>query len=555
MSFPERPLRLVALLVALAALAGAVPAGASAPPDPNALRSPASVDDAPPGHRLSATRTIAIADALPEVRRARRAHRGSTRAAFLKGSDRWQVSYYATRGQEIAQVTIVDATGQVQEEWTGFQVAWTMARGYPAAFGRKAVAVWVWLPLCLLFVAPFVDPRRPRRWLHLDLLVLVGLSVSLAFFSHGKIGLSVPLAYPVLGYLLVRMLVLARGGRGRPEPLHLLVPASWLAVAIVFLLGFRVGLNVVDSDVIDVGYAGVIGADRLAHGKPLYGGYPKDNEHGDTYGPVNYLAYVPFVEALGWSGSWDSLPAAHGAAIAFDVLTILGLWLLGRRVRGPTLGIALAYAWAAFPFTLFASSTNTNDSLLALLVVLAFLAASSAPGRGSLAALAGLTKFAPLALAPLLARGAGPWRRRSLAAYAGAFLAVGALAGLPVLLHGDLRTAYAQTLDYQTTRGSPFSVWGLYGLPHAAQLAAQLGAGALAILVAFVPRRRTVVQLAALGAAVLIAVQLGVTHWFYLYVVWFFPLVMLALLGRYTEPAGRGAAIVTSRSSAQAARG
>ncbi len=538
-SFPDR---LLAGLVAVAALGGALaapPASAAAPRDPNALQSPPTFDQLPPGHRLTATRAIAIADALPKVRAARRAHRGSTRAAFLKGADRWQVSYYGTGGQEVAQVTIVDASGQVQEAWTGFQVAWTMARGYPGAFGRKATALWVWLPLCVLFVVPFVDPRRPWRWLHLDLLVLLGLSVSLAFFSHGKIGLSVPLAYPVLGYLLVRMLVLARGPRGAPEPLRLLVPASWLAVAVVFLLGFRVGLNVVNSNVIDVGYAGVIGADRLAHDKPLYGGYPKDNEHGDTYGPVNYLAYVPFVQALGWSGSWDSLPAAHGAAVAFDVLTMLALWLLGRRVRGPTLGIALAYAWAAFPFTLFASSTNTNDSLVALLVVLAFLAASSAPGRGALAALAGLTKFAPLALAPLLARGAGPWRLRSIAGFTGAFLVAGTLVALPVLLHGDLGTVYEQTLGYQATRGSPFSVWGLYRLPHSAQLAVQLAAVGLAILVAFVPRRRTLVQVAALGAAVLIALQLGVTHWFYLYVVWFFPLVMLALLGRYAEPAAR----------------
>lgn len=539
MSFPDR---LLAGLVAVAALGGALaapPASAAAPPDPNALQSPPTFDQLPPGHRLTASRAIAIADALPKVRAARRAHRGSTRGAFLKGADRWQVSYYGTGGQEVAQVTIVDASGQVQEAWTGFQVAWTMARGYPGAFGRKATALWVWLPLCVLFVVPFVDPRRPWRWLHLDLLVLLGLSVSLAFFSHGKIGLSVPLAYPVLGYLLVRMLVLARGPRRAPEPLRLLVPASWLAVAVVFLLGFRVGLNVVNSNVIDVGYAGVIGADRLAHDKPLYGGYPKDNEHGDTYGPVNYLAYVPFVQALGWSGSWDSLPAAHGAAVAFDVLTMLALWLLGRRVRGPTLGIALAYAWAAFPFTLFASSTNTNDSLVALLVVLAFLAASSAPGRGALAALAGLTKFAPLALAPLLARGAGPWRLRSIAGFTGAFLVAGTLVALPVLLHGDLGTVYEQTLGYQATRGSPFSVWGLYRLPHSAQLAAQLAAVGLAILVAFVPRRRTLVQVAALGAAVLIALQLGVTHWFYLYVVWFFPLVMLALLGRYAEPGAR----------------
>jgi hypothetical protein len=32
-----------------------------------------------------------------------------------------------------------------------------------------------------------------------------------------------------------------------------------------------------------------------------------------------------------------------------------------------------------------------------------------------------------------------------------------------------------------------------------------------------------------LGAAVLIAVQLAATHWFYLYVVWFVPFVFVAL--------------------------
>ena len=51
------------------------------------------------------------------------------------------------------------------------------------------------------------------------------------------------------------------------------------------------------------------------------------------------------------------------------------------------------------------------------------------------------------------------------------------------------------------------------------------------------PRRRDLVGLAGLRAAILIALQLGVTHWFYLYIPWFFPLVMLALLGRYGAPA------------------
>ena len=37
----------------------------------------------------------------------------------------------------------------------------------------------------------------------------------------------------------------------------------------------------------------------------------------------------------------------------------------------------------------------------------------------------------------------------------------------------------------------------------------------------------------------MIAVQLGIEHWFYLYIPWFFPLVMLALLGRFSDPPRR----------------
>ena len=149
------------------------------------------------------------------------------------------------------------------------------------------------------------------------------------------------------------------------------MPIAWLAVALVFLVGFRVALNVVDSNVIDVGYAGVLGADRIVDGDGLYGdGFSRDVPKGDTYGPVNYLLYVPFEQAMPWSGRWDDLPAAHGAAIAFDLLTIGVLLLLGRALRpgreGTALGVALAYAWAAYPYTAFALETNSNDTLVAL---------------------------------------------------------------------------------------------------------------------------------------------------------------------------------------------
>jgi len=365
----------------------------------------------------------------------------------------------------------------------------------------------------------------------------------------------VPLTYGPLLYLLARMLALSRP-RSRPArpPLRLLVPRFWLALAIVFLLGFRIALNIVDSNVIDVGYAGVIGAQRLVHGKPLYGSYPSDNEHGDTYGPVNYEAYVPFQQLFGWSGHWDDLPAAHAAAIFFDLLAVGLIFMLGRRVRGPTLGIALAYAWVSYPFTLFALENNANDTLVAVFVLAALLFASSAPARGAMAALAGLTKFAPFALVPLLAthglwgdpvdgtpRARTAWARvRQLALFAGAFVLAGAIAFIPAVTHDTLHTVYERTVAYQGDRGSPFSVWGLYGGLGGAQLAVQIAAIALAVGLALIPRPRDIVALAAACAAVIIAVQLGMDHWFYLYIPWFAPLALLALLGSLSlapEPA------------------
>jgi hypothetical protein len=524
---------------------------------------PVPASNVPPaGRRLSANAVLAIAGALPKMRALRAKNKGSYGGAYLKPSLHWQVSYFSRNGKkELGQVIIDDLSGRVLEQWTGFQVAWTMARGYPGAFGRHVNALYVWLPLCVLFVLPFIDFRRPFSLLHLDLLVLLSFSISLAFFNHARIYASVPLAYPPLLYLLARMLALSRAGpRRSSRPLRLLVPPSWLAFAIVFLLGFRIALNVVDSNVIDVGYAGVIGAQRIVQGKPLYGSYPSDNEHGDTYGPVNYEAYVPFQQLFGWSGHWDDLPAAHAAAILFDALAAGLLFMLGRRVRGPTLGIALAYAWVSYPFTLFALDNNANDTLVAVLVLGALLAARSAPARGALAALSGLTKFAPLALAPLLAthrlwgdaaggrplgRGRGhdipPWRLRSrrLALFGGAFLLAGAVACIPAFTHDSLHTIYQRTLAYQSDRGSPFSVWGLYGGLGALQLAAQIAAVVLAILLALIPRPRDLVALAAACAAVIIAVQIGVDHWFYLYIPWFAGLVLLALLGSLSPAAPR----------------
>jgi hypothetical protein len=540
-----------------AGTAGSAPASNPESPVPVA---PSAIP--PAGRRLSADQVLEIANRLPKLRRVRAEYRGSYGGAYLKGPGRWQVSYFSRSAKEVGQVIISDADGRVLEQWTGFQVAWTMARGYPGAFGRHVNALYIWLPLCVLFLVPFVDWRRPFALAHLDLLALLSFSVSLAFFNHGNIYASVPLTYPPLVYLLIRMLVLALWGRDAARPPRSWIPARWLAVGVVFLLGFRVALNVTDANVIDVGYAGVIGAQRVSDGKPLYGGYPSDNEHGDTYGPVNYELYVPFEQIFGWSGTWDDLPAAHAAAVVFDLLAVALIFLLGLRIRGPTLGVALAYAWASYPFTLYALESNSNDMIVAVLLLAALLCASSPPARGVFAALAGFTKFAPLALAPLFATHGLrelPYRRRPLAfaLFLAAFAATALLVFIPAVAHDSLHEIYERTIVYQENRGSPFSVWGLYGGLSGPRIAVEAGAVLLALLLAVVPRRPGVASLAAAAAAILIALQLGIEHWFYLYIPWFFPLAIVALFARKDaanpSPAATGAASEPARSNPLAA--
>ncbi len=328
-------------------------------------------------------------------------------------------------------------------------------------------------------------------------------------------------------------------------------------------MGVRVGLNVADAGAIDVGYASVVGADRIVHGEQLYDNFPDDVSSGDTYGPVNYYAYVPSEAIWPWSGSWDDLPAAHGAAVLFDLLAFALLFLLGRRVRpgpgGQKLAATLAFGWAAFPYTAYVLESNSNDALVSVFLIATLLALARPIARGALAALATLTKFAPVLLVPMLmtyrppsgfssanltpaggvdeggvedssARSAPPSSTTGPAPvrFVLAFLAVAILVMLWPAIDPGLHTFYERTIAYQADRDSPFSIWGQVGL-EPLRLAILALVGALSILFAFRPRRKSLTQVAALGAALIIGLQLTAQHWFYLYIVWFYPLLLVAM--------------------------
>src|SRR5262245_19339741 len=274
--------RLIALSVLVAALLAPTAASAdnpaSEPPfggeTPPPLVRPPSESKPPPGFRLSARQAVAIAAGTSVVRAERAADGVPLKpVAFKRGPHEWQVNFFAGTGPsrtEVAFAVIDDRTGSVLQAFRDQQVTVKLARGYSGAIAQLVNAPYVWLPLCALFIVPFFDPRRPFRVLHLDLLVLLGLGVSLYFFNRANIRASVALTYPVLGYVFIRMLIAGLRPRRRAGPLVPLVPIRWLAVAAVLLAGGRIALNVTDSHVIDIGAAGVIGADRVEHGQPLY---------------------------------------------------------------------------------------------------------------------------------------------------------------------------------------------------------------------------------------------------------------------------------------------
>ncbi|HUZ85139.1 MAG TPA: glycosyltransferase 87 family protein, partial [Gaiellales bacterium] len=344
-------------------------------------------------------------------------------------------------------------------------------------------------------------------------------------------------------------------------------------VALVFaLVGFRLGLNNRDSGVIDVGYAGVVGASRLIDGVLPYGHFPVAQGHpcggryadgtpvgyvqsngrcetaianGDTYGPAVYLAYVPAVAVFGWSGRWDSLPAAHVAACAFDVLAVLGLFVAGWRLADIRIGVLAAFAWAADPFTLYSLNMNSNDALVGALVAWTLAALAMPRVRGMLLAAAGLSKAAPLAMVPVFWR--LRHRRRTAAGFA---LGAALMLAMLILQPSDWRLLWERTIGYQEGRVTPMSVWTLGdfhpGWIHleSAQRVLQVVVVAGVALLALVPRGgRDAAAVAALSGAAMIATQVVSSYWFFPYICWWLPAVVLGLLlpreGRYSAVSER----------------
>jgi hypothetical protein len=366
---------------------------------------------------------------------------------------------------------------------------------------------------------------------NLDIVALLGFLVSHGFFREGIVQEAVILWYPPLVYLFLRTLLMGFGIGEKVEktsnlPMWLLLVLAGLAGALVL------GLNV-DSRVIDVGYAGVVGADRILDGTVPYGTMPADVGTGDTYGPLNYLLYAPFVLMFGFSGEWDFLPAAHALTLFCFVAGAMALFFGGYRLSGKEGAAALVFAWAAFPYTVYATNNNTNDIIVAAVSAIGLAAAASPIARGASIAAGFAVKLYPLVLGPLWMTYEGR-KREPMVDFVLGGVGVGLLTFWVILLDGhpveSARLFYEKTLAFQGDRVTPWSVFSQ--VPELAFLQRPLMALAifLSILLAFVPREKTLRRLAALSAALVIAFQLTANYWFYAYITWFEPFVFVSLL-------------------------
>ena len=460
--------------------------------------------------RISPKQAIAIADRLPQVRQSA----GGTptcapdSVTLFKASGNWGINYLSGR-DKLADVTIDGRTGEVVEVWTGTQADWVMARGHKGYFGDKFDAWYIWIPMCLLFVAPFFDPRRPFRMLHLDLLVLIGgFGVSHWFFNQGEIGTSVWLVYPVFAYLLARMLY--AGLRPRRA-----APAAGAACT-----GRRCWWRESCCSAVSASASSwrparsaTSATEALSARRASWTARRSTRTAASTTStstPTGRSTTSPTCRSSRPSRPRNrrsrrpddyELPAARAATIAFDLLTIVGLFVLGLRLRkgraGRVLGIALAYAWVALPLhDVPADEQHERHAGLGAAGVGAGGALVTARPRGAARRLPAAAKFAPLALVPLFASGRGEGSEHGLAGRIRPWTMFTAAFGLVVLLSvlpfvpddGGLKVFYDQTIGFQFSRESPFSIWGQNPGLDPILSVIKLGVLALGVWVAFKPR-------------------------------------------------------------------
>jgi hypothetical protein len=505
--------------------------------------------ESPPAHfRLTATQAAGVALDSDQGRALLRTAPGARAIATSPDAGLWRVRLVSA-DKTVGVVFVEDRARRVLEPGP-----WAWPRADTGAMNTfKTEVELAMLALAAIFLAALADRRRLLCWRNGDLMAVLALGIPFALYDRGHPLLAFPLVYPALAYLAARLAVVGLG-RGRAA---VVAPATRVLGALLLAaVGLRTGFHLLLGQTTDVTYAGVFGADSIVHGWPLY---VSDTGHLDTYGPAAYLAYVPaslIWPMTGWGRG--ALTAGTATALAVDLLTIVALWRLGRRLRsgeeGQRLGLLLALAFAACPWTFLNVALSTNDGLVALAIVGVLHAFARPALRGAALGVAVATKLAPLALITLVARGTARARVVTIAAL------LATVAALLAVVHpSGIGVVYDNVVGFQLHRRSFLSIWGQYPQlePVKPVLEAVLVAGAA--FLARRPRELDLPQTAALGGALLMGLQLVAQYWTFTYAGWAMPLAAVALLvpagARLKSPEPSAWGVRAAPAAAQAASG
>jgi hypothetical protein len=449
------------------------------------------------------------------------------------------------------------------------------------ALPTQSGVLWIALIVAVAVGADFRRPGNPRNF---ELLALLSLGLLLfnvmTFFNH----LVDPTYFRVMDWVFgaVMAVSLALGAIALWRVWHPHV-TRWrpnLGVRpLVALTGLLLTLNLLVAIVRppdDAGFYTNLGAQRfretgqLPYGDPLLSG-----SAGSGYGPLLYMAHLPFQYLLGPSGhnrtdlTRDDIAAGatyylppilatQMATIAFHVVGVAALIVIARRLGGErqAWGLAALYCGSAYVMGVGGSRemiggiTFISHIAPAAVSLAAFAALTRPMLAGALLVAAAATVFYPVLFVPAWL--GHYWRRRAearqfLAGLVGAALII----GLPVLALSQplpgrslVGTIVSESVGHHQgtdTYGlSPFGFWGMR-TGYRAALREPLVAGQFttspmflltvipAALLFFVARGSTPQQLALITAVLGILAQWSKVHGTGVYVNWYYPFLLIGL--------------------------
>lgn len=295
-----------------------------------------------------------------------------------------------------------------------------------------------------------------------------------------------------------------------------------------------------------------------------------------TYGPLLYLSHIPFQLIMGTRDNPPTLspmtkdyvsPPYMASQLACLTFYLVGLWALfgiGRRIGGRSLAFSLVLLYAGSPYVLglgsekFLAGGLPYISHIApttmLLLAVYFLHRPFLSGA-CVAGAAGVLFF-PVFFYPLFF-GWQFWRDRhaALQSLAG-FVLIGGLIGLIVIIFtgtldgkGPIHLLLESTLEHQEGFASDqygmsaFSFWGNFPALAAFWQSPLVGSTSIfkltflifssyCVAAFFLARSRSETEFALLLASLAAALQLWKTHAAGTYVEWYYPFLLIGLLGR-----------------------